>query len=253
MNILVLNGSARREGTTTELAEAFMEGARSEGATAEMILLRDRTIGHCTNCLLCYRFEGEGIAPCCLRDDMDDLIARVAAADGVLFASPVHNGFVSGYLTLFWERLSWRAARPDGPFLRAGSIVSRLGDKTRAFGSIVSAGGMSERLRKACDDGTPWLKSNAPLILHGQWIGDVYAGADLERRPENREDWRRLYFLRRLSARQRERARDLGVRMAGAIRAGRLRPVTMEQMIPALLRGLLGAWFALSSPYRLAR
>jgi hypothetical protein len=39
---------------------------------------------------------------------------------------------------------------------------------------------MPERLRRFCDDGTPWLKSNATLILHGQWIGDMYAGADLD-------------------------------------------------------------------------
>ncbi len=252
MEILVLNGTYRPEGTTTALARAFMEGARAAGAETEMILLRDRAIGRCTNCLKCYATPGDGIAPCGLKDDMDAILARIAAADGVLFASPVHNGFVTGLMTDFWERLSWRAARPGGPFLGGMALISRMAGKPRALGSLASAGGMSERLRKYCDDGTPWLKSNASLILHGQWIGDVYAGADLERLPESAADWSRLYFLRRLSARQKQQAYALGEKMARAIRSGRLKPVTMEAMLPSPLRWILTRLFTLRPAYRLA-
>jgi len=252
MNILVINGAYRPAGTTAELAQAFLEGARSAGAEADMIRLADRTIGPCTDCLLCYRFEGEGAAPCSRRDDMDAIVARIAEADGILFASPVHNGFVSGRMTAFWERLSWRAARPGGRFLNCMSIRSRLTGKVRALGAIVSAGGMPERLRRFCDDGTDWLRGNAPLILHGQWIGDLYAGAELERLPACEADWRRLYLLRRLSGRQRQRARDLGGAMVRALRSGRLHPVTMESMVHPVVRWSLERLFAFRSPYRLA-
>jgi multimeric flavodoxin WrbA len=103
-----------------------MEGARANGVETEMIMLRDREIGYCSNCLQCYSYTGEGIAPCSINDDMDEIIAGIAQADGVLFASPVHNGFVTGLMTVFWERLSWRAARPGGPFLGGVKLVSRL-------------------------------------------------------------------------------------------------------------------------------
>lgn len=252
VKVLVLNGSCRAGGTTEELARAFMDGAAERGAEVEMITLRDQSIAYCTNCLKCYSYAGDGIAPCSLRDDMDKIIHRLEDADGILFASPVHNGFVTGLMTVFWERLSWRAARPGGPFLNTMSIISRMDDKVRAFGSIANAGGMPERLRRFCDDGTPWLKSNAPLILHGQWVGDIYIGADLIRRPENENDWLRLFFLRRLSARQKQRARELGIRMAEAIRSGHLKPVTMENMVPPVLRGLLERVFAVSPPHRLS-
>jgi len=239
MNILVINGAARPGGTTTRLAEAFMDGARAAGAETEMVMLRDRTIAPCTDCLACYDHEGDGPAPCALRDDMEELVPRIAAADGLLFASPVHCGFVTGRMAVFWERLAWRTARPDGPFLGAMALRSRLNGKVRALASIVSAGGMPERLRSFCDDGTRWLKGNAPLMLHGAWIGDLYAGAELERRPESPADWRRLYHLRRLGTGQLERARALGTRMADTIRGGRLRPVTMESLVPGFLRRLL--------------
>jgi len=112
---------------------------------------------------------------------------------------------------------------------------------------------MPERLRKFCDDGTRWVKSNAPLILHGEWIGDMYAGADLERMPENDRDWQRVYFLRRLSAGQRQQAHDLGVKMADAIRSGRLRPFTMDQAVPGVIRWIMELLFAISPPYRIAK
>jgi len=253
MKILILNGTYRPDGTTTELARSFMEGARANGAEADMIMLRERTIGYCTNCLKCYGFTGDGISPCSLKDDMDELIPRIVEADGILFASPVHNGFVTGLMTIFWERLSWRVARPREPFLNCGSIQTRIRDKVRALGSISSAGGMPERLRKSCDDGTPWLKSNSTLLLHGEWIGDIYAGADLEHMPESSQDWHRLYFLRRLSARQRQQAYALGVKMAKAIQGGRLKPVTMDKLLHPALKWILGRIFAFSPPYRVAR
>lgn len=252
VKILVVNGTYRPHGTTTDLARSFMEGARAAGAEADMVMLRDQTIGYCINCLKCYGFVGEGISPCSLKDDMDDLIPRIVEADGVLFASPVHNGFVTGLMTVFWERLSWRVAQSGGPFLNMMSIQSRIRDKVRAVGSIASAGGMPVRLRKTCDDGTRWLKSNAPLMLHGQWIGDLYAGAELERLPKTSQDWRRVYFLRRLSTGQRQQAYALGVKMAAAIRSGNLKPVTIDQMIHPALKWILKRMFAFSPPYRVA-
>ena len=91
MKVLVLNGSCRAGGTTEELARAFMGGAAERGAEVEMITLRDQSIAYCTNCLKCYSYAGAGIAPCSLQDDMDKIIGRLENADGILFASPVHN------------------------------------------------------------------------------------------------------------------------------------------------------------------
>ncbi len=253
MKILVLNATYRPKGTTTDLANSFMDGARTQGAGVEMVMLCEQTVAYCTNCLKCYGFSGEGVAPCSLQDDMDGIIDRIVAADGVLFASPVHNGFVTGLMTVFWERLSWRVARPSGSILKSMGIKTRIDNTVRALGSIVSAGGMPERLRKFCDDGTPWLTGNAPLMLHGQWVGDMYAGADLQHLPESEQDWRRIYHLRRLSASQKQRAHDLGIAMAKAVSAGTLKPVTGETIIHPALRWIVERVFVRGSAYRIAK
>ncbi len=252
MNILVIHGSYRPEGTTTQLSRAFIEGVEAAGGTAGMVMLREQTIAPCTNCLKCYTHEGDGLAPCSIRDDMDGILERLAAADGIVYASPVHSGFVTGLMTTFHERQVWRTLRPGPPIAGMAGLQSRLDDKVRAIGSIVSAGGMTERLRSGCDDGTRWLKGNLPLEFHGQWIGDQYAGADLERMPENDRDWKRLYHLRRISPRQLDEARELGEKMVRALRAGRLRPVTMQTLIPRPVQWICTAWSLFSPHYKLA-
>lgn len=249
MKILALNATYRPRKTTSRLIERALEGAASVGAETEMVLLKDCTIQYCTNCLKCYKDLESEIGPCSLDDDMDVLLEKIRDADGVIFGSPVHNGFISGLLTVFFERMAWRVMRPKGTFLGAGGMVSRLTSKTRALASIVTAGGIPPKLRKYCDDGTPWLKGNAPLMLHGQWIGDMYAAATLKKQPRSEEDWSKLYFLRRLSDPQLEEAFDLGVRVAESINQGSLRAVTLDNLVNPVVRGVVNTVNRFNPPY----
>lgn len=137
MKILVLNGSYRPEGTTTELARAFMEGAQSEGAEGEMIMLRDRESGYCTNCLQCYSYRAGGDRALQPAGRYGCDHTEIAEAAGGAFTSPV-----------LWARFSWLATRPAGLILGSMSIESHPEDKARTLGSIASAGGMSEYWRR---------------------------------------------------------------------------------------------------------
>jgi multimeric flavodoxin WrbA len=250
MKILALNATYRPAQTTTQLARKALEGAASVGAETEMVLLRERRIEYCTNCLACYRDLESEIPACPLKDEMDDLLAKVRDADGILFASPVHNGFVTGLLTVFFERLAWRVMRPSGTFLgMAMGMRSRLASKTRALAAILNPGGMPQRLRRFCDDGTPWLKSNAPLMLHGQWVGDMYAGAVLTRVPQTEADWNGIYGLRRLAPEQLDEAFRLGVRLAEAAGSGMLRPVTLDTMTGPISKVVFGFISRFRRPY----
>ena len=236
MKILALNATYRPEQSTTQLARKALEGAARAGAQTEMILLRDRKIQYCTNCLRCYDTPAPEIGPCAQADDMDEILARIRDADGIIFASPVHNGFVTGLMTVFFERLAWRVLRPRGSFLGAAGMESRLTSKVRAVASIASPGSMPQRLRRHCDDGTVWLRGNAPFMLHAQWIGDLYAGAVLKERPRSEHDWQRIYHLRRVAPGQLQEAFDLGEKMAEAIGRGGLKPVTLDTLMSPPVR-----------------
>jgi multimeric flavodoxin WrbA len=117
MKILAINGTYRPKGTTTGLTEAALEGATSVGAETEMVLLRDHDVRHCTNCLMCYRDLDSEIAPCSMDDDVGEILQKVVDADGIILSSPVHNGFITGLMTVFFERIAWRLCRPTGTLL----------------------------------------------------------------------------------------------------------------------------------------
>ncbi len=236
MKVLAINATYRAKGTTTRLTEAALEGAASKGADTEMVLLRERDIRWCNNCLKCYGDLDSSLAPCSLDDDMTAILEAVQQADGVIFASPIHNGFISGLMTLFFERLVWRMCKPTGDLMGLKGLPEPRTDKVRAVASIVSAGGMPEKLRKYCD-GTPWVKENSTQFLNGFWVGDLYAAAHLERRPVSADDWASLYHLRKLSPSQLRQAHELGESVAETIDRGDMRPTSSMSGITSVVIG----------------
>lgn len=234
MRILSINGTYRKNGTTTRLTEAALEGAASVGVDTEMILLTEKDIRYCTNCLTCYKDLESRIAPCIIEDDVHDILVKIADADGVLFTSPVHSGFVSALMTTFIHRASWTLLRPTGEILGLkGCPEPRLTDKARAIATIVSAGGMPTELRKYCDTGSPWLQDMAATICNGECVGDMYAGAVFTKELEG-EEWSRMYLFRELTDEQLRQAYDLGVTMARAAKEGTIRPYDPMRSIESI-------------------
>ncbi len=226
MKIIAINSSYRKNGTTTRLVQRALEGAASLNFETEQILLDEYNIQLCKNCLQCYRDLESAIAPCPVNDDVELILQYILEADGVIFASPIHNGFLTASMLALFERMVWRICCPTGEILgMKGLPEPRRKDRVRAIASIVSAGGMPDRLRKLCD-GTPFLKENAPHFLHGFWVGDMYAAAHLHHAPQTNEDWQQIYLLRKLSKEQLDQAYALGVRMAQVLRKGNLRPTS---------------------------
>jgi len=240
MKIVAVNGTYRSGKTTTRLTEKVLDGAASMGAETEMLLLKDKRIEYCRNCLTCYGDLSSEIAPCVIDDDMDEILEKLNHADGIVFASPIHCGFVTGLMTVFFERTVWRVCRPTGEmFGMKGLPESRLTSKPRAIASIVSAGGMPTGLRKLCDQGTAFIKDNGPWFFNGNFIGDLYAGAELDRMPEGDADWHKLYFMRKLSQNQLGKAYGLGEKMATAIREKKLKDFKPAGPISEAVMGTL--------------
>jgi NAD(P)H-dependent FMN reductase len=248
--VLAINSSCRRNGTTVQLVEQALAGAAAQGAETEAVLLIEHDLRLCRNCLQCYRDLESDLAPCPQEDEAGAILGKILSADGVIFASPVHNGFLSSPMVALFERMVWRVCRPTGTLLGLkGLPVPRRTDKVRAMAGIASAGGMPDRLRKLCDGGTRFLRENAPQFLNGAWVGDLYAAAHLERRPTSDADWSNLYFLRKLSKRQLQQAWDLGAGVARAVQQGGLKPAPM---LPPALAAMLRPFAGTLTRHRLA-
>lgn len=84
-NILIVSASPRRHGNSDTLCDEFMRGAAEAGHRAEKIFLRDRAIDYCMGCGACNRTH-----KCVQRDDMEEILDKMVAADVLVLATPVY-------------------------------------------------------------------------------------------------------------------------------------------------------------------
>lgn len=83
--VLILSGSPRRHGNSDLLCDAFFQGAKDAGNEVEKIFVRDKKIGYCNACYACSK---TGV--CVIRDDMAEILEKMAWADVIVMASPVY-------------------------------------------------------------------------------------------------------------------------------------------------------------------
>ena len=106
MKIVAINGSYRGEkGLTSAFIKLIFSGAREAGAECEEIPLSKYRINHCLACDQCH--TSDHYLQCVYhdRDDAADIFKKIAAADLVIYATPVYVFGISGLLKIFLERL----------------------------------------------------------------------------------------------------------------------------------------------------
>lgn len=236
MKIIALNGTCRPGETTTRLVEKALEGAASTGAYTEMVVLKALTMEFCRNCLTCYQDLESEIAPCSIEDDVRPILEKIRDADGIILASPVHSGFVTGLMVSFLERASWTLLRPTGELLGLKGVPEpRLTRKARGFAIILSAGFMPTELRQYCDMGTAFLSDWGSLAFNGELVGDLYAGAFFSKDLGD-EEWSKAYFFRQLTQNQLQQAFELGAKLVRAVTSGEIRAYDARRIEASLLQ-----------------
>ncbi|MCD8232237.1 MAG: flavodoxin family protein [Clostridiales bacterium] len=100
--ILVLNGTARKNGSTAKLVRSFTEGAKNVGHSVEEFYLDGMNIHSCKGCLHAGR---DAHSPCSQKDDMDQIYSVFADCDVVVFASPLYFWTITGTLKTAADRL----------------------------------------------------------------------------------------------------------------------------------------------------
>ena len=100
--VIVLNGAARKNGSTAKLVEAFADGAKSVGNQVKTFYLDGMDIHSCKGCLHAGR---DSKSPCSQKDDMEHIYAEFDDADVVVFASPLYFWTITGTLKTAADRL----------------------------------------------------------------------------------------------------------------------------------------------------
>lgn len=134
VRLLAVNGSYRENGAIDQAVEVAARTAAQAGAAVEVVRLRDFPIEFCLNCRECTQTPGEEPGECVQQDGMRELVQKIEAADGFIFASPTNFYSVTALFKRFMERLivyaywPWGSHAPKyrkkGPTKRAILIAS---------------------------------------------------------------------------------------------------------------------------------
>lgn len=142
MKIVALMGSPH-SGNTADKIQVIEEKLCGYGDVEfETINLMDLDLLPCKGCFMCFI---KGDEHCPLKDDRGMLFDKLAAADGVIFASPVYSMHVSYLMKLFIDRFSCTFHRPCffGKYAMGVAVAGNIGLKEtlKYFESVASTWG----------------------------------------------------------------------------------------------------------------
>lgn len=105
MRLLAINGSPRKHWNTATLLEKTVEGARSQGAQADLVHLYDLEYKGCRSCFECKRLGGKNYGRCAVKDGLTPLLEQVPQCDALVLGTPVYYGGETGEMRSCLERL----------------------------------------------------------------------------------------------------------------------------------------------------
>lgn len=97
--VLILSASPRKGGNSDLLCDEFLKGSLAAGNKAEKIFLKNKNIGYCTGCGVCF-----GGKPCSQKDDMTEILEKMVEADVIVMATPVYFYTMNGQMKTLIDR-----------------------------------------------------------------------------------------------------------------------------------------------------
>ncbi|MBE6047548.1 MAG: flavodoxin family protein [Clostridium sp.] len=133
MNIVVLNGSGRKEKSRSfKVANAFIEGLKENEHLEDekniyYVHLFEKNINSCVGCQNCWKNYGK----CVFNDDMEDLIVKYLEADIVIWSFPLTFYDFPSKMRCFIERLfpiftAEMAPREDGGYIHLNRYKMKM-------------------------------------------------------------------------------------------------------------------------------
>ena len=99
--IIVISTSLRHGSNSDMLADKFVEGAKAAGNEVEKISLSDKSIQFCKGCMGCHK-----LGKCVIKDDVNDIMARVMEAEVIVWATPIYYYEMCGQMKTLIDRMN---------------------------------------------------------------------------------------------------------------------------------------------------
>ena len=111
MTIIAFNGSPRKNGNTSTIIKAMLEGAESAGVETKEIRLQDLNMKGCQACYACK--EKPGV--CALKDDLTPSLHAIKDCTGIILGCPIYMYRISGQMKILVDRMySYYQHKPEG-------------------------------------------------------------------------------------------------------------------------------------------
>ncbi|MFX1297453.1 MAG: flavodoxin family protein [Promethearchaeota archaeon] len=137
MKVIAFNGSPRKNGNTKQAIEIVFEELVKEGIETEFIQLVDKKIQHCLSCYKCLKHKDNKCHG--WDDDLNDLLAKMLDADGIILGSPTYFANVSSKIKALIDRAGL-IAKVNGDSLKrkvgVGVIAARRQGACAVFSDL---------------------------------------------------------------------------------------------------------------------
>lgn len=137
MKVVAFSGSARKDGNTAILVKHVFRELESEGINTELFQLAGKKI---RGCRACYKCKEKKNHRCTIEKDVvNDCIAMMLDADGIILASPTYFSDVTSEMKALIDRAGM-VSRANGDMLKrkvgAAVTVHRRGGAIHSFDTM---------------------------------------------------------------------------------------------------------------------
>ena len=132
MKVVAFNGSVRNDSNTAMLIQSVFAELNTEGIETELIQFGPNPPHGCVACYKCFDNKDNRCAT--TKDALNDYVAKMIEADGVILGSPTYFADVTAGMKAFIERAGMVARANPGLFCRkvgAGVVSVRRGGAVR--------------------------------------------------------------------------------------------------------------------------
>jgi len=125
MKVIAFNGSGRKDGNTAILLKVVLDELSNAGIETEMIQLAGKAPRGCIACYKC--FENKDRKCAVTTDELNEYLAKMVEADGILLGSPVYFADATAGIKALIERCGMVSAANGGLFKRkVGAAVAAV-------------------------------------------------------------------------------------------------------------------------------
>jgi len=137
MNVVAVNGSARKGGNTAQLIEAALAPIREAGIECEFVELAGKDVRGCIACRKCFDARDR---QCHGRSDfVNEVLPKLWDADAIILGSPTYFGDLTAEMKALVERAGYVSMANGGLLARkvgAGVVAVRRGGGIHVFDSL---------------------------------------------------------------------------------------------------------------------